>query len=132
MINGMITAMKATGDTFAQLASRRMTREDIAQYIIDVTPTPENQPIPDSVSQRRRDIGLLVWAGKGAEMAGADANGGTAWGAYNAVVEYFDHVRPGKAHAASAVKSANESALFGAGAVAKSLAFAKARQLVTV
>jgi phage/plasmid-like protein (TIGR03299 family) len=132
LIDGLIGAMKATGDTFTQLAERRMTPADVATYIERVFPSPDGADVSPVLKSRRNTVAALVWAGKGAELAGSDASGTTAWGAYNAVTEYFDHVRPAEAKSLAGTRSANESAIFGQNAVIKVQALKIARQLVAV
>ena len=130
LVNGMFKALRETGETFSQLAARRMDPAEIAKYIESVFPADADGIVPDTLKQRRRDVATLVWAGRGAELAGADATGATAWAAYNAVTEYFDHVRPGQAKTVQAQAKANESAIFGGNLAIKVLALKNARQLV--
>lgn len=133
MVDGLFQAMKESETTFAQLAERRMTPQEVAAWIESILPGPKDgSPLPDVLKQRRRDIGALVWAGKGAALAGADDTGATAWAAYNAVCEYLDHVRPAQSPSINGRRNANESAIFGAGWDLKSLALTKARELVPV
>jgi phage/plasmid-like protein (TIGR03299 family) len=133
MFTDMVAAANATGETFAQLADRKMTAVDVANYIESVFPNPDpKKDVSTILANRRQTVARLVWEGKGAALAGADANGATAWAAYNAVTEYFDHVRPAEAGSESARAKANESAIFGAGADLKLLALRKAAELVTV
>ena len=54
----------------------------------------------------------------------------SAWGAYNAVTEYFDHVRPAEASSDAGRRNATIGALFGDAADQKLGAFTIARQLV--
>lgn len=130
LIDRMIGAMRETGDTFRALAERRMTPADIAAYVDAVFPLPKDEPVSDTLAARRKNVAALVWAGKGADLAGSDSYGSTAWAAYNAVCEYFDHVRPAEASSIAGTTRANESALFGGNAALKLLALRKARQLV--
>lgn len=132
LVTAMVKSLRATGETFRQLAARTMTPKEIAAYIESVIPADADGPLSDTTKQRRRDIGALVWCGVGAELAGSDANGTTAWGAYNAVTEYFDHVRPAQAKSGKGQMAANVSAIFGANAAAKARAFKVARQLAAV
>lgn len=131
LVERLTAAMKSTGETFSQLAGRKMGAVEIAKYIETVFPTPPDvTEVPDSLLARRKTVSELVWGGRGAELAGADANGATAWAAYNAVTEYFDHVRPAEAKSAGAREKANVSALFGEGDRIKVRALSVARQLV--
>ncbi len=68
------------------------------------------------------EVSRLFEYGKGADMKGAK---GTAWGAFNAVVEYVDHVRGG-----DNLKTRATSLLYGSGANVKQTAFTEALALV--
>jgi hypothetical protein len=131
LVTRMFDAMQHTGAAFRTLAAKRWSPAQIAQWIEEVLPAdlPKGLVSP-TLKQRRQDIGMLVWAGKGADLAGADGTGSTAWGAYNALTEYFDHVRPAQTKSDGALAKANESAIFGSGAAMKALALQKALQLV--
>src|SRR5262250_179965 len=107
--------LQQTGETFAQLARRQMGPREIASYIEAVIPNPEPAKSLSPTLQNRRDtIARLVFGGRGADMANQAMPQGfaSAWAAYNAVTEYFDHVRPAEARSASAIASANVSAVF--------------------
>jgi phage/plasmid-like protein (TIGR03299 family) len=133
LVTALVDAMRKSATTFAQLAERRMSPQEIGAWIESVLPTPEGEAAPNAtLKQKRADIGALVWAGKGAQLAGADGNGATAWAAYNAVVEYLDHVRPAQASSAAGQLRANNSAIFGSGWDLKSLAFQRAVDLIPV
>lgn len=128
-------ALVATGKTYADMASKTLTPLETAQFIESVFPLPKNdegnERASKVVEERRKAVAALVFAGVGSELAGSKADGTTtAWAAFNAITEYFDHVRPAEAKSASAVRKANESAIFGANAAVKLLALSKARQLV--
>jgi phage/plasmid-like protein (TIGR03299 family) len=129
LVTQMIAAMQATGDTFATLASKRLNREQLRLYIEHVFPTPKDAKVSTNLRNKREAIERLAFWGVGADLAGADPRNGstTLWGAYNAVTEYFDHVRPAKS---SNPAEANESAIFGSGADLKLLALNTARELV--
>lgn len=131
-VTQLVGALKASGETFRKLYQTRMSATDVAKYVEAVFPAPADKPTPDVLVRRRHTVSKLVWEGRGAQLAGADAGGATAWAAYNAVTEYFDHVRPAEAQSASARRAANESAVFGASDLIKQLALRKARELVTV
>jgi phage/plasmid-like protein (TIGR03299 family) len=129
-------ALKATGDTFARLAQHPMNAKQLAAYIEAAIPNTEaaGKPIAPVILARRDAVAQLTFAGKGADMANqlvnVRAGEASAWAAYNAVVEYFDHVRPGEAKSAAGRDRANESAIFGGNATLKAQAFTLARQLV--
>jgi phage/plasmid-like protein (TIGR03299 family) len=132
MISQLTAALAATGKTYGDLAHRTLTPAEIAQYIESVIPTPENEPPTATIRGRRDQIAALVFAGVGSDLANQDCRPGTAsaWSAYNAVCEYWDHVRPAEAKSVSARQAANESAIFGGNAQIKIKALQVARQLV--
>ncbi|MGE0545065.1 MAG: DUF932 domain-containing protein [Dehalococcoidia bacterium] len=134
LIKTMIQAMKQTGETFSDMARQAMTPEQIRQYIERVIPHPDPKQPSDAITKRRKIIASLVFAGNGAELANADMPQGYAsvWGAYNAVTEYWDHVRPAETKSRSAERSAYESLVFGSAQTAKAKALDVARELVTV
>ncbi len=131
LVKKMIEAMKATNDSFASLAAKRMTPEQVANYIESVFPVPENaKRVNKAMDERRKVIAQLVWTGKGAAMAGSTTSDTTAWAAYNAVTEYFDHVAPAGAKNDAQALRMNTSALFGSFNQTKLLALKNALQLV--
>jgi phage/plasmid-like protein (TIGR03299 family) len=129
MVSMMIAAMTQTGETFSSLARKRLSRAELIAYIETVFPKPnEEKSVSTNLRNKREAIYMLALAGVGAEMAGSQHDGSTTvWGAYNAVTEYFDHVKPAKS---SNAMESNVSALFGAGASMKLNALAVARELV--
>lgn len=129
LMDRMFRSMQATGDTFSSLAAKRLSAQHLNDYICKVFPTPEDGKISTNLKNKRESIATLAIYGVGADLAGSDPRTGsvTAWGAYNAVTEYFDHVRPAKSSNAA---EANESALFGAGQLIKLNALNAARELV--
>ncbi len=70
------------------------------------------------------DVSRLFETGKGADMISAK---GTAWGAFNAVAEYVDHVR-----GSDELEKRANSLLFGSGATLKQNAWDEALKLVGV
>lgn len=129
MVTRMIKAMEHTQTTFQAMASKRMSRADVEAFIASVFPVdPKAEKIPTQTQNKREYTMGLVTRGKGADLAGARPDGSTTvWGAYNAVTEYFDHVRPALS---SKPADANESALFGSGAAIKAAALALSRKLI--
>ena len=125
-----IEAMQETGETFAQLADRQMTTVEVIAYIEKVFPAAVDGKVSTQLERRRGDVAELVWSGSGAELAGSDKHGTTAWAAYNAVTEYFDHVAPGHAKTDTATTNANRSALFGNAFNIKADALRQAEQLL--
>lgn len=97
---------------FRAMAARRLTADEINQYLIAVVPNPtdpEAARAKKNAEQTRDEIMGLLESGRGTEIEGVR---GTLWGAYNAVTEYVDHER-NKDHAA---ERRNESNWFGSGA----------------
>lgn len=123
LINRLIRMMKVTGESFAELAKKKMSASEIRQYIDAVLGISDMDEfiqeqlgldIETAQTKRRDNIYQLVWKGKGAELAGATKkNGATAWAAYNAFTEYYDHVRPAELKTEKAQRMANKSAIFG-------------------
>lgn len=132
LVTGMVAALTEAGETFAALAARQMTPTEVADYVAKVIPNPTpEEAIAPILADRRRTMAALVWGGKGAALAGSKSDGSTtAWAAYNAVVEYFDHVRPAEAKSDSGTRNANESAIFGGNQAIKVTALKTARELV--
>lgn len=129
VVKQLTATLIATGETFTAMAQRRMTVKDTQAFIEAVFPATDGK-VNDTIAARRRTVADLVWSGTGAAMAGSDATGTTAWAAYNAVTEYFDHVRPSEAKSKAGRVQANISALFGGNAGIKADALRIARQLV--
>jgi phage/plasmid-like protein (TIGR03299 family) len=80
----------------------------------------------ERVDETRDVLAHLLARGKGASMAGQ-----TAWGAYNAVTEFVDHVYPVKANG-DVSSTRQQSALFGSYADLKADAFDSALALAAV
>ncbi len=106
-----------TMEAYKQLAATKMTDTMTAKYFTDVfgdAPSTETEKGYDEKLARWNEVQerlvALYQGGKGVNIPGVR---GTAWGAYNAVTEYVDHVYPvlqsGKVSA-----QRQESALFGA------------------
>jgi phage/plasmid-like protein (TIGR03299 family) len=131
MVKKMMASVKANDQIITQLYDQKMSAKDVVAYIESVFPNPNpKEEIGETLKERRATVARLVWEGHGAALAGADANGATAWAANNAVTEYFDHVRPAEAKSDKARQTANESAIFGANADVKLLALNRAMRLV--
>lgn len=133
----MAEAMGAANKNFADMAAMKLNPQMLAQYIESVLPLPKDVKTgkvmdSDTITARRKTIAELVFTGKGVEMAGSDLTTGntTLWAAYNAITEYFDHVRPAEAKSDSAKAKANMSAIFGTNAATKLIALSKAQKLV--
>lgn len=138
LVTAMTASLRATGETYASMARRTMNRDEIARYITGLFPLsadPEIAKTQDVIRKRQITVADLVFHGKGArEFGTADLNSGTAsaWGIYNAVAEYIDHVRPAEAKSSGAREAATLASVFGLGAQIKITALARARELVTV
>jgi phage/plasmid-like protein (TIGR03299 family) len=134
MVTKLIGSLNATGETFAAMARRQMTAKDVVDYIETVFPKSDTEKeVSKQLADRRAAVSRLVFNGVGAELAMSLTNGQpNAWAVYNAVTEYFDHVRPGMAKTPAARIKANESAVFGQGDDIKLLALKRAAELVTV
>lgn len=131
MVLNVMKTVKANDQIIEKLYERKMSPKEVVEYIESVFPNPKpKEAVSDKLADRRKTVARLVWEGTGAALAGADSNGATAWAAYNAVTEYFDHVRPAEAKKSSARQAANESAIFGANADLKLLAMNRAMRLV--
>lgn len=104
-----------------KLAVTQLTSEAFASYVKSTGVVPA-----ELESTRAKNIMLevsrLFEYGKGADLKGAH---GTAWGAFNAIVEYVDHVRGG-----DNLKTRASSLLYGSGANVKQVAFTEALALV--
>jgi len=130
LFTGLTKTLVATGDTFAQLASKRLTSAQIIAYVEAVFPG-EAGVVSDTLKARRATVSQLVFNGVGVQQATALTGGDpNAWSVYNAVTEYFDHVRPAEAQSVNGRENANVSALFGGNADIKARALVQARQLV--
>ncbi len=125
MIERLHSALKQTGETYATLAARKMTRLELAAFVAAVFPADPETGITDRLRDKRDTVSALVKNGIGAEYAPD-----SAWTAYNAVTEYIDHVRPAEAKSFNAKQSAREAAIFGGGELVKLRALVAARQLV--
>lgn len=123
-------AVDATREQYARLAGAAITRDAAAGYFADVLPAPADITGDAGVNDEKlarwnavqdRLLSLYEGAGRGAAP-------GTAWGAYNAVTEYLDHVYPVKADGKVSADR-QQSVLFGAYADVRDAAFAGALAL---
>jgi phage/plasmid-like protein (TIGR03299 family) len=130
VVEGIVAAFAKTGDTFAAFAQREMSDAEVIRYIETLFPVDPAKP-SKVLDARRRTVADLVWTGTGSDLARSSTGGAVnAWAAYNAVTEYFDHVRVAEAKSAAGVRRANESAIFGGAADLKLRALRLAQQLV--
>lgn len=127
-------AMQATGDTFAALARKALTPDQLAAYVAAAIPDTGTKPgqVSPVIEARRETIVELARMGRGAVMASQLVPAGqvSVWAAVNAITEYFDHVRPAEATNDSGLRRASESAIFGGNADIKVAALAEARRLL--
>lgn len=130
VVRAIVASFRETGETFAGFASRRMSEAEVIRYIETLFPQDDKKP-SDVIDARRKTISELVWTGVGSELARSSTGGAAnVWAAYNAITEYFDHVRPAEAKSRAGLDRANVSAIFGSGADMKERAFRLSRQLV--
>jgi len=129
-VTRIVESFKETGETFAAFAGRKMSEAEVIRFVETLFPGEEDKA-SKTLDARRATVADLVWTGAGSELARSATDGqANVWAAYNAVTEYFDHVRPAEAKSAAGAKRANESALFGSGADLKLRALRLAKQLV--
>ena len=128
IVERMQQALSKTGETYAELAARAMNAKELAAYIETVIPAPAADVTAGTVSQvikdRREAIADLIFNGHHVpdQLTQAQYGISSAWRAYNAVTEYFDHVRAREAKSQSARTTAYDSALFGGNAAIKARA----------
>jgi len=138
LVKKLTAEMTAAGETFAQMARRQLTADQLIDFIAKAVPNtdPNSAKISPIITARRDTIAKLVFYGKGAALANqlvdTRQGGASIWAAYNAVTEYVDHVRPAEAQSEAGRERAQESALFGGNAELKVGALQLARQLVAV
>lgn len=137
LMRKLMESLKATGDTFAQMAGKNLSAAELDAYINAAIPNTSGSKVVSPVVIARRDtVSRLVFYGRGAAMAnqGANTAAGEAsvWAAYNAVTEYYDHCRTAEAQSPAGLKRAQESAIFGGNSEIKAQAFQLARELVAV
>jgi phage/plasmid-like protein (TIGR03299 family) len=131
IVTSVVKAFRETGETFASFAARKMSEAEVIRYIETIfTHTDDTKP-SDVINARRKTVADLVWHGVGADLARSSTDGApNAWATYNAITEYFDHVRPAESKSQAGLDRANLSAIFGSGADMKSRAFRLAQQVV--
>lgn len=138
LVKTLMESMKATHETFAQMAAKMISAEQLDAFIQKAIPNTDagKAAVSPIIVARRDTVARLVFFGRGAQLAnqGVDTSTGSAtvWAALNAVTEYYDHVRTGEAQSAAGLRKAQESAVFGGNAALKASAFELARQLVAV
>lgn len=124
VVEAIVKSFRETGETFAEFANRKMSDAEVLRYIETIFPHTDDTKPSDVINARRKTVKDLVWTGVGSELARSATDGAAnLWAAYNAVTEYFDHVRPAEAKSPAGLDRANLSAIFGSGADVKTRAF---------
>jgi phage/plasmid-like protein (TIGR03299 family) len=132
IVETIVKTFRETGETFASFAGRRMSDTEVIKYLETLFPQTDETKPSDIINARRKTIANLVWTGVGSELARSSTDGAVnAWAMYNAVTEYFDHVRPAESKSTAGLDRANLSAIFGSGADMKNRAFRLTRQMVS-
>ena len=129
---GIINAKFGIFEQAAQrLAAVNLNGRAFENYLKAVGVAPTNMGAATTRAKNIMDeVTQLFEQGKGAEMPGAR---GTAWGAFNAVVEYADYVRSTRGKDADAGLTARaKSILFGTGAALKQKAWDEAIKLAVL
>lgn len=103
-----------------KLATVELTKDAFKDYLKNsgVVPKKEDDDQSTRAENIMEEVSRLFEVGKGADLPGAK---GTAWGAFNAVVEYVDHYRGSKS-----LENRAKSLLFGSGAQLKQRAWDQA------
>jgi len=85
-------AFEDTHEVFTALAKKQLNKEEMAAYWNSVFPDPESGSLNGKTRARnmRGLLEQLYESGEGSDIPGVR---GTAWGAYNSVTEYVDHLR---------------------------------------
>lgn len=129
---GLINAKFCLFEQAAQrLATTQLTQEAFQNYLKSVGLAPSNGGEASTRAKNiMEEVSRLFEAGKGADLPGAR---GTAWGAFNAVVEYADYLRSARSKSADGgITARAKSILFGTGAVLKQKAWDEAMALAAV
>jgi phage/plasmid-like protein (TIGR03299 family) len=130
LVVNVMSAMKETGETFASMARKALTPDQVKEYVETVFPALEGK-LTDPIVKKRSEVLELVWNGVGAELARSETNGKpNPWAVYNAVTEWADHVAPAAAKTPKAARRLAQSAIFGSAADLKLLALRQAQRLV--
>lgn len=126
---------EVAGEAYRAMSHRQINEMMLQGYFEAIFPTPQDAP-SDATELRKAQITLerektknihhtlatLFEAGRGSQLVGVR---GTLWGAFNAVTEYVDHVKPAKKDG-TVRKGGFETALFGQGEAIKQRAFDEA------
>jgi len=143
ILNAFYRTTEATAKAYRQMARTPLSLAQLVDYWEAVFPTRKSaedegrevvaeligaaaEKSPDKARERQEICAWLLENGKGTEMAGR-----TAWGAYNAVTEFVDHVYVARQNG-TPTKNGARSALFGTGARLKDTAFQAAAKLAGV
>ena len=90
IMNTANAQFEATAEQFRRLAARNIDYADLKEYVQLVFPAAKIETKGERKCQIMGHIESLFESGRG---AGAPGVGGTLWGAYNAVNEYYGYVR---------------------------------------
>jgi len=124
LISSLVQHLKDTGETFRQLADRKMTQDEMDDYFIEVLGITEK-----SKQSAVRTFSEVAELGAG-KATGFEFAPGTLWTAYNALTEYVDHRIPLEASSKKGLITAQKSALFGSNNKLKARALKIAQALV--
>ena len=131
IVKNVLAAMKETGETFASMARKALTPEQVIEFIEQTFPADDDGKVSAKLEQRRRDVTDLVFSGTGVDLATQETDGmPNAWSVYNAVTEYFDHVAAARWNTAGFQRQANQSAIFGSANDLKLASLNRLRALV--
>lgn len=131
IVETIVKTFLETGQTFAEFAARKLSDAEVIRYIETLFPHADDAKPSDVINARRKTIADLVWTGVGSDLARSSTAGApNLWATYNAVTEYFDHVRPAEAKSNAGLDRANLSAIFGSGADMKLRAFNLSRKVL--
>lgn len=119
LINQQFTILE---EATQKLAMVDLTNEALESYIKKTGLIPNGEEMSTRAKNIMDEVSALFVNGKGADLPGAK---GTAWGAFNAIVEYVDYKRGGED-----MEKRTNSLLFGSGANIKQKAFDEALLLV--
>jgi phage/plasmid-like protein (TIGR03299 family) len=77
-------------ELYQYLASRTLMGENLKNVVYSIFPAPEGEKPSTRLENIRKTVMTRIESGAGTEIPGVL---GTAWGAYNGVIEYLDHFK---------------------------------------
>lgn len=131
LVNTLTGIMDHTVEAYQEMAEFAVSDDAVRAVLTSLFPVPTDATAEVRAKQVKAmsQVGILLAHGKGADLSGK-----TAWGLYNAVTEYVDHVKPAEVSrdSASATRKANaiSGAIFGQGDALKVKALQTVRALV--